>query len=359
MMRYVLTFVPWVSIALLLNCVGQAQDPPEKKSSSKPQSRPAVREIPKVDMTLQALEDRYRIEIEGKLFTEYIFKGVPVPILYPVHGASGVPMTRNYPMKKGVANEATDHVHHRSLWFTHGAVNGHDFWAGKGRIVQEKISGSHGGNVVIIIANNKWVVDQGGGKKGAAKVEEVVCRDTRTIALHVQTEGRFIDYEVKIHASEGDLLFGDTKEGTMAIRLTPSLRLKGKVAKGNVETSEGMTGKRAWGKRAKWIDYWGPVPSGKGPRGRKPEEIVGVAMFDHPRNHGHPCRWHARDYGLFAANPWGIHHFEGAPKGTGDMKLEKGETITLRYRFYFHAGNTDQAKVAEQYAKFAKMHPAK
>ena len=86
-----------------------------------------------------------------------------------------------------------------------------------------------------------------------------------------------------------------------------------------------------------------------------PGKIVGVAILDHPQNHGHPCRWHARDYGLFAANPWGIWHFEGGPKGAGDTKLEKGRSVTLRYRLYFHAGNTDQAAVARQYEKFASM----
>jgi Family of unknown function (DUF6807) len=294
------------------------------------------RALPK--LTIQHLKGKSRIEIDGKLFTEYIYEGWANPILYPVHGAQGIAMTRNFPMKKGVKGEATDHKHHRSLWFTHGEINGHDFWAGEGRIVQTSSTASQGDNVVIIIAENDYVV----GKKR-------ICRDKRTIAFHAQPEGRFIDYEVVLIASEGDLVFGDTKEGSMALRITPALRLKGRVAKGHIRNSEGIKDRKAWGKRAKWVDYYGPVEG----------KTVGVAIFDHPDNHGHPCRWHARGYGLVAANPWGIHHFEGAPKGTGEMTLKKGKVLRLRYRFFFHSGSTEDARVAQQFAKFAKLKAAR
>lgn len=290
--------------------------------------------LPKV--TIKHLKGKSRIEIDGKLFTEYVYEGWANPILYPVHGAHGVAMTRNFPMKKGVKAEATDHKHHRSLWFTHGEINGHDFWSGKGRIVQAETSASQGDNVVIIISRNDYMV---GDKR--------ICRDKRTIAFHAQPEGRFIDYEIILQASDGDVVFGDTKEGSMAMRVTPSLRLKGKAAKGHIRNSEGVKDKKAWGKRAKWVDYYGPVEG----------KTVGVAIFDHPDNYGHPCRWHARDYGLVAANPWGIHHFERAPKRTGEMRLKAGRAMRLRYRFYFHAGTTEDAKVAAQYEKFAISGP--
>ena len=163
-------------------------------------------------------------------------------------------------------------------------------------------------------------------------------------AFHAQPEGRFIDYQVVFLASDGDVVFGDTKEGTMAIRLTPTLRLKGKVAAGHILNSEGDKDGKVWSKRAKWVDYYGQV-AGK---------TLGVALFDHPNNHGHPCHWHARDYGLFAANPWGKHQFGGGKKRAGEMTLREGTALRLRYRFYFHAGDTKQADVAAQYAKFAK-----
>ena len=322
-LRLGVVFLAWMSPLFAVSETARGQDasPPPASQESKPK------------LTLRQTKDRCRIEIDGQLFTEYIYKGWPNPILYPVHGAHGLPITRNHPMRPG-KDEAKDHKHHRSLWFAHGDINGHDFWAGKGRVVNENIVGSQGSNVVILTAYNKLMVG-----------EELIAREKRTMAFHVQPEGRFIDYEVTITATEGDLVFGDTKEGTMAMRVTPTLRLEGKVAAGHIRNSNGIEDKKAWGKRAQWVDYYGPVQG----------KTVGVAILDHPDNHGHPCRWHARDYGLVAANPWGIHHFEGAPKGTGDMRLEKGKAIRLRYRFYFHKGDTKSAKVADQFAKFAKI----
>ena len=84
------------------------------------------------------------------------------------------------------------------------------------------------------------------------------------------------------------------------------------------------------------------------------EKVVGVAIFDHPSNPRHPTWWHARDYGLVAANPFGIHDFEKKPGGTGDLKIPAGEQRTWKYRFIFHEGGPEKAKVAELYEKFAK-----
>jgi hypothetical protein len=83
-------------------------------------------------------------------------------------------------------------------------------------------------------------------------------------------------------------------------------------------------------------------------------KTVGIAMFDHPGNPRHPTTWHVRDYGLFAANPFGIHDFEKKEKGAGDLTIPAGKSITFRYRFYIHPGTTEEARVAEKYADYAK-----
>jgi len=152
-----------------------------------------------------------------------------------------------------------------------------------------------------------------------------------------------MDFEITIHASEGKVVMGDTKEGSMAIRLTSTMRLKGEVGKGHIVNSEGDKDGSTWGKRAKWCDYYGPVEG----------ETVGVAIFDHPDNPKHPTWWHVRDYGLFAANPFGQHNFERKEKGIGDIKIPAGESLTFKYRFYFHKGDDKQGKVAEQYREYA------
>jgi hypothetical protein len=152
-----------------------------------------------------------------------------------------------------------------------------------------------------------------------------------------------MDFEIKFHASEGKVVLGDTKEGSMAIRLAPTMRLKGKVGKGHILNSEGHKDGQTWGKRAAWCDYYGPVK----------DKIVGVAIFDHPKNPKHPTWWHVRDYGLFTANPFGVHNFERKKKGVGDITIPAGKSMTFKYRFYFHKGDTNQADVAEHYREYA------
>lgn len=274
-----------------------------------------------------------RVLIGDELFTEYHFQGRRQPILYPVFGPGGVAMTRFFPMGEGEGEER-DHPHHESLWFAHGDVNGHDFWTGNdgSRIVHEEFVGDEAG---VIATRNRW--EDGDG--------QVVCTDERRIRFGGDQAARWIDYQVTIHASHGALKLGDTKEGTMGIRMAPSLRLQGPVAAGSAVNSEGVTGRDVWGKRARWVDYYGPVGG----------EVVGVSMFDHPSNPRHPTWWHARDYGLCAANPFGAHDFEGATPGTGDLVVQSGDSIAFRYRFYFHLGDTAQGGVAARYEEFARQ----
>jgi len=289
------------------------------------------------------LADKVRVEIDGQLFTEYNFKDAAFPYFYPVIGPTGANVTRHWPMKEG-ENEDHDHPHHRSLWYTHGSVNGHDFWSGKTeKIVHDKfLEVSSNSDVGVIMSQNRYVLPNG----------EIVCTDTRTHRFYNSAsggEGQIMDFEIAIHASHGDVIFGDTKEGSMAIRVASTMQVKGKVGKGHIITSEGHRDNEAWGKRAAWCDYYGPLNG----------EIVGVAIFDHPQNPRHPTWWHVRDYGLFAANPFGVHDFEKKPAGTGDLTIKSGDSVTFRYRFYFHKGDEKQAKVAELYREYDKYSSLK
>jgi sugar phosphate isomerase/epimerase len=278
-----------------------------------------------------------RVDINGKLFTEYCFKDVPRPYFYPVIGPTGAAVIRHWPMKEG-KDEAKDHVHHRSLWYTHGEINGQDFWgegSGSGKVVHDKfLNVASGLDKGEIKSTNKYVARDG----------TVVCTDTRTHRFYNRKDGQFMDFEITIHASEGKVVMGDTKEGSMAIRLAPTMRLKGKVGKGHIVNSEGQRDGQTWGKRAAWCDYYGPV---KG-------KIVGVAIFDHPDNPKHPTWWHVRDYGLFTANPFGVHNFERKQKGVGDITIPAGESLTFKYRFYFHKGDTNKADVDKYYREYAE-----
>ncbi len=285
-------------------------------------------------------DGRIRITIDGRLFTEYVTGRYAKPILYPVMGPGQIPMTRNYPMKE-VKGEAHDHPHHKSIWYTHGDINGVNFWNNAkdcGRVVQEKLLKAEArGDSAVLKTVNKWMSP--GGK--------TVCTDTRTLTFRKIPQGRVIDWEITMHASEGKVVFGDTKEGTMGIRTHPNLRLKNgrgvTTANGRACNSEGVTGKAVWGKRAKWVDYRGTIDG----------EMAGVAIFDHPSNPRHPTWWHARDYGLVAANAFGVHNFEGKPRGTGDYIIPEGQSRTFRFRFIFHRGDNDEAGIEKLYERYA------
>ena len=284
-------------------------------------------------------DNKLRVEIDGKLFTEYNYQDVPRPFFYPVIGPTGANVTRNWPMKDINKDEERDHVHHKSLWFTHGAVNGQDFWgegSGSGKVVHDGfVKVESGAKAGVIESKDKWVA-----KDGA-----LVCTDTRTHRFYpvLADGGQMMDFEITIQASQGKVVLGDTKEGSMAIRLAPTMQVEGKVAKGHIVNSEGIKEGGAWGKRAAWCDCYGPVE----------DKVVGVAIFDHPTNPKHPTWWHVRTYGLFAANPFGEHDFEKKPAGVGDITIEAGKSLTFKYRLYFHNGDAEQGQVAKYYRAYA------
>lgn len=286
------------------------------------------------EVALSDRGDRVDVMIDGRRFTSYLYTGRARPILYPIIGPGETPMTRRYPIESAAPDEATDHPHHESLWYAHGSVNGIDFWTigdGRGRIVTTEVRFDAATNSVS--SGHDWIGPDG---------SHVMSDETRVV-FSQQEGARVIDYDIELRAMQGDVTFGDTKEGTMAIRSHPALRLRGDAATGQALNSEGTSGREVWGRRAKWVTYWGRI-------GGVP---VGFAIFDHPSNPRHPTWWHARDYGLIAANPFGAHDFEGAAHGSGDLVLPAGESIRFRYRFVFYMGDPQTAQVAAAYDRYA------
>ena len=292
-------------------------------------------------VTVKPIDTGLRIEVDGQLFTEYLTKDVPRPFFYPIIGAAGENIVRNFPMKAGVEGEPQDHPHHKGLWFTHGSVNGMDFWSetkdfGKQQHVsfgEIKADGAKGS----FTSDTKWVSHDGAP----------VLSDSRKITIVALPNGeKQLDFDITLKATEGDVVFEDTKEGSMAIRLCPQLSFKDKEATGHAYNSNNDKQKDIWGKKAGWVCYYGPDPKGN---------TVGVVMFEHPKNFRAPTTWHARDYGLFAANPWGLHDFEGKKdeKNLGDYKIEKGGSLTLRYRFYFANGKPKPDGLEERFKAYS------
>ncbi len=284
--------------------------------------------------------DRILVAIDGKPYTTfYLAPGGNKPYLWPLSTASGVVVTRHFPMED-FPGETHDHPHHRGLFFSHGDINDYNFWATE---PGAQANSPNAGRMVLV----KVAEAKGGAKSGTIRAifdgedphGKPIMRETRTITFYALPRLRIIDYEARIDALE-KLVFGDTKEGTFGIRLATSMtEAKG----GRMVNAEGKeTEKNVWGQRSAWVDYDGPVDG----------QTVGVAIFDTPRNPCYPTYWHARAYGLFAANPFGVRDFTRDKSANGSMTVEKGQTVRFRYRVVIHPGDYRQAKIAELYKEY-------
>ena len=163
------------------------------------------------------------IQVDGKLMTRYLLKSGPKPILWPLMSPTGKEMTRGYPMREARPNEKSDHVHHRSLWFTHGDVNGVDFWsenAKHGDTVHREFVKVTGGQQAVIVSRNDWLGPD--GKK--------VCEDQRTLTFDARDNTRWIDFDLVVKATEGPVKFGDTKEGSFGVRVAETMKVDAKLS---------------------------------------------------------------------------------------------------------------------------------
>jgi len=243
-----------------------------------------------------------------------------------------------------IPGEDRDEPHQRAMYFAHGDINGYDFWGEAEFARWSHHSRSTFGRTVFRELDKL----RGGPDSGALQAEfDLVTSEGRAIAAETQAysfsgdeQVRIIDCEFTIHANHGLVRIGDTKEGIFAIRLVKGL----KPPTGHMVNSEGASGEKGiWGHRANWVDYYGNVAG----------ENVGLAIFDHPENLRHPTYWHARRYGLLAANPFGLKEFFHNKSQDGDYVIPADGSVTLRYRVFIHHGDFREARVAEAYRQYA------
>lgn len=290
--------------------------------------------------------DHISIEINGQPFSDFYIGSVyPKPFLTPLRSASGLIVTRRYPMES-VEGESRDHPHHRGLWIGYGNVNGINFWENEekipntdketpkeqGRIVLRKLDGlAPGRKSGRIVATFEWRTPEGAD----------LMDERRVMTFYADPEVRTVDIDATFTART-DAQFADTKEGFFAIRIADSMAGKDS---GIMTNSEGaQTEKNVWGRRADWVDYDGTVDGQK----------VGIVIFDNPANYGHPPRWHSRDYGLFAVNPFGLKDFEPNAGARGGHTLAAGKSMRFRYRVIVHAGDVPKKNVADWYAEYSR-----
>lgn len=304
-----------------------------------------------------ASEKKVEVLVDGKLFTAYIYpETIRKPVLWPVVSPEGNTVTRSFPLaQKG--GERADHPHHVGIWLNYGNVNGLDFWNNSEAIPADKADGygtivhrsvekiRNGRKDASLTVGADWV-DNKGNK---------LLDEKSTFRFLANPKLRIIDRTTTLTAVNGDVTFEDNKEGMFAIRVTSELELPaegaveltdahGNITKvqkpdlskvtGNYLSSEGITGGDVWGTRGKWMQL----------SGRMNGENVSVVIIDHPANPGYPTYWHARGYGLFAANTLGQKALSGG-KDELHFKLLKGRSVTFRYRLVVASGETTPSDI--------------
>lgn len=285
---------------------------------------------------------RVDITVDGEPFTSYIWPTtLKKPVLFPLIAPGGTEVTRGFPLAPR-AGERTDHPHHAGMWFNYGNVNGFDFWNNSDAIKPEAR------NKMGTIEHQRIVSTKNGRDNGELVVESIwitgenqkILQETTRYVFTRKKDARLIDRITTLHALDR-VVFHDDKEGVLGIRVARWLespnekggtftdangvvtKVEGQMpgATGVYLTSEGKQGDAAWGTRGRWCTLTGNT-GGK---------VVAIAILDYTKNPGYPTYWHARGYGLFAANPLGRKIFDpGAP--AFDFTLEKDKTVVFRNR---------------------------
>jgi hypothetical protein len=283
--------------------------------------------------------DVLAVEVDGKPVTMFHYgSDAGKPYLAPIWSASGKIITRRFPMEQ-VEGESRDHLHHRGLWFSCDEVNGASFWTNElsytrkdmGRIVVRDAKWKDGEHAGTLTAVMDWRGPDG----------RVMVLENREMTFYADPKIRTLDFHITLTAQE-DLTFGDTHEGFFAMRLADNFK---EIKGGSSVDAEGRVNmENIWGKRSNWVDYTGVIDG----------ERLGVAIFDHPENPRHPTHWHARDYGLVAANPFGAQKAFDTDEKESPFKLAKGQKVVFRYRVIVHPGDAHSENIAEMYAQYAK-----
>jgi hypothetical protein len=319
---------------------------------------------PGVQVTPNEAARRVDVTIGGQPFTSYIWpERLTKPVLYPIRSAKGTLVTRGWPLDPR-PGERTDHPHHVGLWLTYENVNGVDFWnnsdavkpqdsARMGRIVHRRIvSSKSGSDRGELVTEMDWVLPG----------DKTVLQERTQFVFAGDAAARTIDRFSTLTALDERVVFKDEKDGFLGMRVARQLEqpsttpevytdAAGRPTKvpaldntgvtGSYTSSEGKKGDEVWSTRGRWTMLTGRIG----------EEALTLAILDHPKNAGFPTYWHARGYGLFAANPLGQSIFSKG-RETLNFTLEPHASATFRYRVLVVEGTAAPDRLEREYTAF-------
>lgn len=251
---------------------------------------------------------------------------------------------------------ASNHDHHRSIWFAHQKLLGIDFWSDntEGRIQQKEWLVFEDGDDRAILATRLGWYD---GHDPKELLDHIVIAIFRPAA-----DGETLfELQSIFHPTAESIEFQQTNFGFLAVRVARSISEH--FGAGRLTNSDGLVGEKdsagkpnIFGKRTRWMDYSGPVspapPNSDNDtptNGTPTNDIVeGITYFDHPSNPGYPNRWHVREDGWMGASPC----------MDGPIKTTRSAPLRIRFLLHAHAGEVEPSKanaIAEQFAAWPEF----
>lgn len=257
------------------------------------------------------------ILIDGQPFATYVWqdRNVLRPYFAFVRAPNGKQVTRNLPPVEG--HDDLDHATmHPGLWLAFGELGGADFWRNKAAVehvefVEKPSATKDGGSFAV---RNKYLAG-----------DKLICEEICRIKIRVRPGGTLIDWRSEFTGPD-DFTFGDQEEMGLGVRVATPISVKNG---GQIVNSEGLKNEQqVWGKQAEWADYRGLIDG----------QPVGITLMADPKNFRR-CWFHARDYGVLVANPFGQRAFT---KGeASQLRIRSGEVFRLRFGLLVHAGTVD------------------
>jgi hypothetical protein len=257
------------------------------------------------------------------------------PFVFPIVGPLGRSLTR-----MGHPHDPVGHSHHNSFWVSHNDVNGVSFWADRGkgplgRIVHQRIERLTDGDTEAgVLALNAWV-DEKSGKTLLWERRRIAIRhlEEQSGLLLPPSKETLLVLDLQLEAKE-PVTLGKTPFGIVGVRMAKSIGVTD--GGGTIRNSAGgVDEKGVFWKRAKWVDYSGPI---------KGTDTEGITLLDHPRNPNHPSFFHVRNDGWMGA----------ALTFDGPRTIMPGQPLRLRYGLYVHGATPTVATLEACWASFAK-----
>ena len=219
---------------------------------------------------------------------------------------------------------------------------------------------------------HRRIVEARGGADSGSLVAEMdwigpgsvpFLRERAAFTFRGDAASRTVERVTTLTAFDRRIVFNDNKEGLFGMRVARQLEqpstkpelftdASGKATPvpvldyagvtGSYTSSEGKIGDAVWGTRGKWTMLTGQI--GK--------EAVTLAILDHPKNFGYPTHWHARGYGLFAANPIGQKALTEGKQPATNVTLEPGQSVTFQYRVLILDGTAKSDRLEREFKTF-------